>query len=580
MPSIMSPRGRARALQSAATVLPRFLAAADSALVVELGDEVSEAVSDAVLALDALLSARPPAGVLEVLPTLRSLLVEYDPLRTSQARLRGDLAALLDAGGGVVSHTAGAVHAIAVRYDGEDLAEVARRGGLSVSEVVRLHSKGEYRVAMLGNLPGLPYLVGLDARLQVPRRDDPRDAVEPGSVAVAGGLSCVYPVRGPGGWHVIGHTDARLFDALRTPPSLLKPGDVVRFVAADSGARVSADHGHNASSPGGADGPALEVVEPGLLTTVQDMGRRGWLRIGVPACGALDRELLEVANLLVGNDADAAALEVTHTGPVLRAAAPSVRVAVAGACVVTRIDREGGESDVGPWRSMVLREGEGVRVGRMREGLRCVVAVEGGVDVAPVLGSRSTYLRGGFGGLHGRPLRAGDSLPLRRAYAGHHPDVRLPTDTVHDAGLTASDRAIRVVPGPQDDAVTPESLAALVDSVLTVSPRSDRVGLRLDGLRLRHREAAEIISDGCAPGSIQVPGGGMPIVLLADRGTTGGYPKVATVASGDIPRLARLRPGDGLRLQPVTVAAAEALRRARQAELAALPAQLEPVGPL
>jgi KipI family sensor histidine kinase inhibitor len=564
----------------ATTVLPRLLAAADSALLVELGDEVSDATSAAVLDLDARICARPPAGVVAVLPALCSVLIEYDPLRTTQKRLRHDIEALLAATPADTSRPQSRRHDIPVRYggdDGPDLDAVARATGLDAATVVRLHTATEYSVAMLGNLPGLPYLVGLDARLEMPRRGDPRDAVPAGSVAVAGRLSVIYPVAGPGGWNLIGRTDTVLFDPLAAAPSLLAPGDTVRFIA--SSARVHASSGTNARQQH-TGAPALRVLEPGLLTTVQDVGRPGCQRLGVPTGGALDSELLRLANLLAGNPAGAAALEVTHTGPLLEVAAPSARLAVAGACEVSRMARDGRLTPLGSWRSAVLRQGERLLVGRVQDGLRCVVAVEGGVAVEPVLGSRSTYLRGGFGGLDGRALRAGDLLPLDRAYAGHHPDVQLDAPTLRDAGLVESDNPTRlhVVAGPQDDAVDPDSLEALVTTELRVSPRSDRVGLRLDGLRLRHRPGrAEIISDGCAPGSIQVPAGGTPIALLADRGTTGGYPKIATVASVDLPRLARLRPGARLRLQGVTVEDAEALRRSREAVLAALAGELRAV---
>jgi len=566
-------------IDSATTVLPRLLAAADSALLVELGDEVSDAVTAAVLDLDARICARPPAGVIAVLPALCSVLIEYDPLRTTQRRLRHDIEALLAAPPAEPSRPQPRRHHIPVRYggdDGPDLDAVAHATGLDAATVVRLHTATDYRVAMLGNLPGLPYLVGLDARLEVPRRDDPRDAVPPGSVAVARRLSVVYPVAGPGGWNLIGRTDTVLFDPHAATPSLLAPGDTVRFIA--SSARVHASSGTNARQHTGA--PALHVIAPGLLTTVQDGGRPGCQRLGVPTGGALDTELLRLANLLAGNAPGAAALEVTHTGPLLEVVAPSARLAIAGACEVSRVARDGRLTPLGSWRSTVLRQGERLLVGRVQDGLRCVVAVEGGVAVEPVLGSRSTYLRGGFGGLDGRALRAGDLLPLDRAYAGHHPDVQLDEPALRDAGLVESNNPTRlhVVPGPQDDAVDPDSLDALFTTELRVSPRSDRVGLRLDGLRLRHRPGrAEIISDGCAPGSIQVPAGGTPIVLLADRGTTGGYPKIATVASVDLPRLARLRPGARLRLQPITVEDAEAMRRSREAVLAALAGELRAV---
>lgn len=549
-----------------AAVLPRFLPAADSGLLVE-GDDA--------LGLDALLRATTPAGVVAVLPGLRSVLVEYDSLRTSQSRLRGDVAALLSAPRAPGASVVPQQHVVRVCYDGPDLADVARRVGLDPADVVRLHCDAEYRVAMLGNLPGLPYLTGLSPQLAVPRRSDPRDRVPAGSVAVAGGMSCIYPAAGPGGWNVIGRTDSVLFDAMQTPPALLAPGDVVRFVAASDVADVPANADSNDAVPVDG-GPALHVVEPGLLTTVQDMGRHGHQHLGVPVSGALDVELLRIANLLAGNPPDAAALEVTHTGPRLEVRAPSVRIAVAGACEVACVARDGTVRDVGAWRSTVLRDGERLHVGRVLDGLRCVVAVEGGIDVAPVLGSRSTYLRGSFGGFHGRALRAGDVLPLCREYAGHHPDLRLDAGVLDDLDVAAPTQ-VRFVPGPQDDALTDASLDSLFATDLLVSPRSDRVGLRLDGLRLHHRDNADIPSEGCAPGSIQVPANGVPIVLLADRGTTGGYPKVATVASVDLPRLARLRPGSSLRLERITVAEAESLRRTREAQLAQLPDALVPV---
>ena len=563
----------------------RLLDAADSAVLVELDGDDDE-LSAAVLALDARVCASPPAGVVETVPALRTLLVEYDPLRTSHARLVHDLEALAEMPAVSPAPRAGREHTLPTRYgggDGPDLGAVARATGLTTDGVVRLHAGATYRVAMLGNQPGLPYLIGLDPRLAVPRRDDPRAALAAGSVAVAERLSCVYPFAGPGGWNIVGRTDAVLFDPARTPPALLAPGDVVRFLPVDSlGAARSRSGDGNAHDEAGG-GTVLLVIEPGLLTTVQDGGRHGLQRSGVPVSGALDREWLHVANLLVGNAPDAAALEVTHSGPTLEARAPSTRLAVAGDCTVTRVGRDGSEHEVGPWRSVVLREGERLRVGRMRDSLRGIVAVEGGVGVPELMGSRSTCVRGGFGGHGGRALRGGDALPLLRSYAGHHPDVRLDPDVVGELGInTGTPCRLRAVPGPQHDRLDDAGRAALLDgaATFTVSHRSDRTGVRLDGTRLRRRDSAEMASEGCAPGSVQVPGGGQPIVLLADRGTTGGYPKAATVASVDLPLLARLRPGAQVRFAAVDVAGAEALRRERERRLAQLSDHLTPVPPL
>jgi biotin-dependent carboxylase-like uncharacterized protein len=188
-----------------------------------------------------------------------------------------------------------------------------------------------------------------------------------------------------------------------------------------------------------------------------------------------------------------------------------------------------------------------------------------------VLGSRSTLVRAGIGGLDGRALRAGDCLPLCQPRAAEAEEVRL-------AGLNlAPPPRFRIILGPQDDYFTAEALAALSQKSFTVTPASDRMGMRLDGPHLGHSKGYNIVSDGIAPGTIQVPGNGLPIVLLADRQTTGGYPKIATVISADLPALGRLTPGAQVRFEVVSIEAAEAARRAQAAELAALARLISPL---
>ncbi len=216
---------------------PRFLAAADAAVVVEFGDAVDAALSARVLALEAAVRRRPPPGVVETVPTLRSLLVLYDVLVTGHGELVAALGELVSgppeaAGGG------GAEWSIPVVYGGEagpDLEAVAAAAGMSPAATVAAHTGALHRVAMLGHLPGLPYLTGLPAALRIGRHPEPRVRVAAGSVAVAGGLTCIYPVAAPGGWRVIGRTPARLFDPAADPPARLAPGDRVRFVAVDPG---------------------------------------------------------------------------------------------------------------------------------------------------------------------------------------------------------------------------------------------------------------------------------------------------------------------------------------------------------
>jgi allophanate hydrolase len=219
-------------------------------------------------------------------------------------------------------------------------------------------------------------------------------------------------------------------------------------------------------------------------------------------------------------------------------------------------DAGGRPRAAGPWSSLTLRRGDRLRLGRVTAGLRCYLAVAGGVAVAPVLGSAATELRGGWGGMDGRALRAGDLLPLSPTRPGGGAETGLEPPPWWHPGA-----AVRAVPGPQDDHFTAAALDRLAAAGWTVTPASDRTGLRLDGPELEHRGTAEIVSDGCLPGSVQVPGSRRPIVLLVDGGTTGGYPKIATVASADIGALGRLRPGAALRFELVDVTTAEALRR-------------------
>ena len=215
----------------------RFLSVGDRALAVEFGDRIDRALSSAVLRLAAVIRAERPTGVVETVPTFRSLLVHYDPLLTSRADLEGVIARLLDRDEG--GRARGRLWRIPVCYEGEsapDLAEVARLTGRAPSEVVALHCGTRFHVYMLGFLPGFPYLGDLPAALALPRRADPRVRVPAGSIAIATSLTAIYPYRSPGGWHLIGATPIRLFDPARTPPALLMPGDAVQFEPIDPAA--------------------------------------------------------------------------------------------------------------------------------------------------------------------------------------------------------------------------------------------------------------------------------------------------------------------------------------------------------
>jgi biotin-dependent carboxylase-like uncharacterized protein len=304
---------------------------------------------------------------------------------------------------------------------------------------------------------------------------------------------------------------------------------------------------------------ALEVLHPGLLTTVQDHGRRGFQKYGVPVSGAMDEWGLRVANALVGNPPGEAALEVTGVGPSLRIRG---EVLLAVAAAEFALSLEG--APVPPFAAVRARDGEVLRFGDCRAGLRAYIAVAGGIDIPLVLGSRSTCVSGRYGGVEGRALRAGDLLPIgvppppdanpQSSIANPQWEGRfLPRRLWPRPALLLE---LRVVMGPQDDAFTPEGIATFLRSEYRVAPASDRQGCRLEGPPIAHLKGADVISDAIASGAVQVPGDGKPIILLADRQTTGGYTKIAAVIRPDLPALAQARAGDRVRFRAVSLAEA------------------------
>ena len=303
---------------------------------------------------------------------------------------------------------------------------------------------------------------------------------------------------------------------------------------------------------------ALEVIVPGPHTTVQDSGRIGYQDIGVPVSGPLDRISFRLANALVGNPPGTPALEMLLRGPTLRVVADSVRLALVGCSAGMEI-RSSTSRIIPAGQSARLAKGDVVRIGLLGDSVCAYLAIEGGLDVATVLGSASTYVRGALGGFQGRRLQKGDSLPLKLGAVDTRGEFAL-----HRPLDLALDQSIRVVLGPQVDYFTDDAVATLLSSDYVVSPQADRMGFRLDGPTLAHAKGYNIISDGIVPGSIQVPGSGRPIILMVDNQTTGGYPKIATVISADIPVVGRRRPGRSIRFTAVDVHEAERLRREQE----------------
>ena len=316
----------------------------------------------------------------------------------------------------------------------------------------------------------------------------------------------------------------------------------------------------------------LELVQAGAAVSVQDRGRLGHRAIGVPLAGAADPVLMACANALLAQSYDLAVLEVALAGPVLRAAVAPLRVALVGDFAPLLTAPGGGPVALSSWRSITLKVGDHLNVGACRSGIG-YVAFAGGIQVPTVLGSRSTYARAALGGITGRAPAVGDRL-----LCGHveGPELQSPQPYLHPAG------PLRVLPGPQDVHFDSAAWQLFVCSDYSVTPEADRMGLRLHGPLLRHLpdKGADIVSEAVVPGAIQVPAAGQPIVLGVDAQTIGGYAKIATVISADLPRLAHARPGSVLRFAVVTRAQALAARTAQATELAAWVRRLRTLRPV
>jgi biotin-dependent carboxylase-like uncharacterized protein len=298
----------------------------------------------------------------------------------------------------------------------------------------------------------------------------------------------------------------------------------------------------------------IRVDAVGPATSVQDIGRSGAQRYGLTTSGAMDRVSLAIANALVGQPTRAAAIEIGPLGAAFRAIQGDVRVALAGADRAANI---GGRT---LWinESVLLREGETLQLGAARSGVFSYLAIEGGIAGEPVYGSLSVSARAGLGSPFPRPLRAGDELDV--GTADHDAPEKRFKPMMGERG------PVRVVLGPQDDHMTPEAVSLFLGTEWRVSPKSDRMGYRLEGPKLTHVDGFNIVSDGTVPGSIQVPGNGQPLALLADRGTTGGYPKIATIITADLPRFSQTQAGGRVRFAAISMdeAQMEAIRFAER----------------
>lgn len=511
-----------------------------------------------VLALQALLLEEPLPGQVDVLAAAETVMVKAD----SPAAARRMAARLLEMDLAVRSRTEGKLVQIETVYDGADLAEVGRLTGLGADGVIAAHTGQVWTVAFGGFAPGFSYMVGENEALEVPRRSSPRTAVPAGSVALAGNYSAVYPRKSPGGWQLIGRTAARMWDLGREQPALAAPGDRVQFRAVRELIEVLENHSATAASEASAAWEpdvrsGLRILSPGLQSLIQDLGRPGHAGLGVSAAGALDRSSLRRANRIVGNQPSAAVVETVAGGLRVQAVGDQV-LAVAGApsalTVVTPsgapdADAPEGEDlqservrDVPMATAFALLDGEILTIGAPGRGFRSYLAIRGGAAADAVLGSRSTDTMSGIGPA---PLAAGQLLGVDAATSSNvvgNPELQ---PDFPDTGVTVLD----IVPGPRDDWFDAAALESLCNQDWAVTPRSNRVGMRLDGQPLRRSRDGELPSEGTVAGALQIPPEGQPVLFLADHPITGGYPVIAVVVDHQLDLAAQVPIGGSIRFR-------------------------------
>ena len=503
-----------------------------------------------VLALQDMLNKAPLPGQVDVLAAAETVMVVGE----SAAATRAIGARLLELELMAPQVSDSGLVVIDTVYDGDDLTDVAELTGLSVEGVIAAHTGQIWTVAFAGFAPGFGYMVGENEALTVPRRSSPRTAVPAGSVALGGQYSAVYPRRSPGGWQLIGRTGARMWDLDRAQPALVRPGDRVQYravrevvTASDSPAREPEPERHAESG--------LRILNPGAQSLIQDLGRRGYGPLGVSAAGALDRASLRRANRLVGNAPTAAAIESVNGGLTVEAVGDRV-VAVTGAPVTLTIESpswfESDDGDVQPGATrnvpmaspFALLDGEVLTLGAPESGFRNYVAIRGGVDVPEVLGSRSADTMSGIGPaplVVRQVLAAGDNTASTAVGA---PELQ---PEFPGSGVTVLD----VVPGPRADWFDHEALDSLCSQEWLVTPQSNRVGMRLDGIPLKRTREGELPSEGTMAGALQIPPAGLPVLFLADHPITGGYPVIGVVRDEHLDLAAQVPIGGKIRFRLV-----------------------------
>ncbi len=517
----------------------------EKAVVVYFEEIISYDVSRKVHILYDILKEIDIPYIYDIVPAYRSLTIHYNPLKLPFSVLKAQIEGL-DLRKEPERRKSKLLK-VPVVYGGKygpDLEYVASYHNISPDDVIRYHTGRDYFVYMLGFSPGFTYLGTLHQMLKTPRLKTPRKRVDAGAVGIAGEQTGIYAVPSPGGWQIIGRTYLRLFDPDRNLPVLLNPGDRVKFFPVSEEEFLSHISTSTTKKIHKITDPVFEVIDPGPLSIIVDSGRRGYGSIGLSQGGPMDYTSYLLSNYLLGNKEDVPSVETLFSGFSIKVLKDTV-VSLVGGHFEVFINSERFYSN----NKFFLKRGDVLKIGKRIKGARLYLSVPGGIDAPLVLGSASLDMKAGIGGIYGRALKKGDLIPIRSSF-----DFTIGRELIRSPHREESPIVLRFIPGPDLDHFPEDIISTLSRNTYRVTQEGDRMGYRLEGPKIPHSEKGPgIISDGTVPGTIQIPGDGMPIVLTRDAQPLGGYAKIGVVISPDLDKLAQAIPNDRIRFLPVTL---------------------------
>lgn len=533
-----------------------------NAITLSIGESIDLSVNASIMALAAALRQQAIVGVKDIIPAYNSLTVVYDAFVIRKAVPKSTafewMQKLIEntfTGIETNQATTSRLITIPVCYDtslAPDLATIAAAKKLTVEEIIRLHTSTIYHVYMLGFLPGFAYMGSVAATIQMPRLAQPRTTVAAGSVGIAGEQTGIYPFASPGGWNIIGQTPLNLFDAHNASPTLFLPGDEVQFEAISLATfhRLQQEKPNTFNTATPAKG--LQVLKAGIADTIRAVGRFGHQHLGIPPNSCMDMIAATTANFLVGNDAEAAVIEM-HFPASMFIVEQDCLLALSGADFMAYVD----DKPITNSTVFTAKRSSVIQFKAPKQGRVCYLAVRGGFNVPKWLNSYTTNPPAKAGGWNGSFLQAGATLGFNNTSF-----INLKPKNNWKANLApcyTADDLIRIIKGPAFDFLTEDAVAMLLSSTFSISINSNTMGFRLVGEALQLTQPQEMISSAVVMGTVQLLPDGSLLILMSDHQTTGGYPVVAYVAAVDLPKLAQSSIGKHISFQCISTEAAEDL---------------------